>query len=295
MVQTRTWGQALFASFNYLFLTVISLLCLLPLVNVLAVSFSSAAAIEAGEVMLWPVEFTTRAYGFVAAKQEFLASMWIAVQRVLLGVAVNMAIVILTAYPLSKETSQFRLRTAYAWVFVFTMLFSGGLIPTYIVVKELGLLDSIWALVLPGAVPVFNVILLLNFFRGLPKELAESAFIDGAGHWQTLWRIFVPLSMPALATITLFTIVGHWNEWFSGLIYMNDTAHYPLASYLQTIVVKMDMTQINDPTQMHFLSELNDRSLRAAQIFLGAFPVLCVYPFLQRYFISGIVLGSVKE
>ncbi|GAA3400554.1 carbohydrate ABC transporter permease [Paenibacillus hodogayensis] len=295
MVQHKTWGRAVFASFNYLFLTAISVMCLLPLLNVLAVSFSSAAAIEAGRVTLWPVEFTARAYSFVAAKREFLVSMGIAVQRVLLGVVVNMLLVVLTAYPLSKETSQFRLRTLYSWIFVFTMLFSGGLIPTYIVVKELGLLDSIWALVLPGAVPVFNVILLLNFFRSLPKELAESAFIDGAGHWQTLWRISVPLSMPAIATITLFTVVGHWNEWFSGLIYMNDTAHYPLASYLQTIIVKMDMTQINDPTQMRFLSELNDRAIRAAQIFLGALPVLCVYPLLQRYFMSGIVLGSVKE
>ena len=272
-----------------------SLLCILPLVNVLAVSFSSAAAIEADKVTLWPVEFTVRAYTYVAAKKEFLASMGVTLQRVLLGVVVNMALTVLTAYPLSKDRSQLRLRTVYAWVFVFTMLFSGGLIPSYMVVKELGLLDSIWALVLPGAVPVFNVILMLNFFRGLPKELSESAFIDGAGHWQTLWRIIVPLSAPSIATVTLFTIVGHWNEWFQGLIYMNDPIHYPLASYLQTIVVRLDMTQLNDPTALRFLSQLNDRALRAAQIFLGMVPVLCVYPFLQRFFMSGIVLGSVKE
>ncbi|MCD9025937.1 carbohydrate ABC transporter permease [Cohnella sp. NL03-T5] len=272
-----------------------SLVCLLPLINVLAVSFSSAAAIEGGKVTLWPVEFTTRAYTFVASKKEFLTSMGISVQRVLLGVVVNMLLTILTAYPLSKEITQLRFRTGYAWIFVFTMLFSGGLIPTYMVVREFGLIDSLWSLVLPGAVPIFNVILMLNFFRNLPKELSESAFIDGAGHWQTLWRIIVPLSMPSIATVTLFTIVGHWNEWFQGLIYMNDPIHYPLASYLQTIVVKLDMTQLNDPTALRFLSELNDRALRAAQIFLGMVPVLCVYPFLQRYFMSGIVLGSVKE
>lgn len=285
----------MFVVFNYSILAIVSLICILPLVNVLAISFSSAAAIEGGRVSLWPVEFTTRAYTFVASKKEFLTSMGISVQRVLLGVIVNMTLTILTAYPLSKEAAQLKFRTGYAWVFVFTMLFTGGLIPTYMVIRELGMIDSLWSLVLPGAVPVFNVILMLNFFRNLPKELSESAFIDGAGHWKTLWKIIVPLSMPSIATVMLFTIVGHWNEWFNGLIYMNDPIHYPLASYLQTIVVKMDMTQLNDPTALKFLSELNDRALRAAQIFLGMLPVLCVYPFLQRYFMSGIVLGSVKE
>jgi len=295
VVQRYTWGRKLFVAFNYSLLAMTALVCLLPLLNVLAVSFSSAAAIEGGRVTLWPVEFTTRAYEFVASKKEFLTSMGISAQRVLLGLAVNMGLTILTAYPLSKESAQLRFRTGYAWIFVFTMLFSGGLIPTYMVVRELGLIDSLWALVMPGALPIFNVILMLNFFRNLPKELSESAFIDGAGHWQTLWRIIVPLSMPSIATIILFTIVGHWNEWFQGLIYMNDPIHYPLASYLQTIVVRLDMTQLNDPTALKFLSELNDRALRAAQIFLGMVPVLCVYPFLQRYFMSGIVLGSVKE
>jgi len=295
VVQHHSASRKLFIVFNYAFLAIMSVACILPLLNVLSVSFSSAAAIEAGKVTLWPVDFTVRAYTFVAVKKEFLASIGISGKRVLLGVAINMTLTILTAYPLSKDISQLRFRTGYAWIFVFTMLFSGGLIPTYMVIRQLGMLDTLWALVLPGAVPIFNVVLMLNFFRNLPKELAESAFMDGAGHWQTLWRIIVPLSMPSIATITLFTIVGHWNEWFGGLIYMNDPIHYPLASYLQTIVVRLDMTQINDPTMLRFLSELNDRAIRAAQIFLGMVPVLCVYPFLQRYFMSGIVLGSVKE
>ncbi|MFD0715401.1 carbohydrate ABC transporter permease [Paenibacillus sp. GCM10027626] len=290
-----SWPRRLFLVCNGILLTLLSIACLLPLINVLAVSFSSAAAVEAGRVTFWPVEFTLRSYSYVAAKPEFVQSMWISLQRVLFGVAINMALTVLIAYPLSKEPVQFRFRTVYAWLFVFTMLFSGGLIPTYIVVKELGLIDTVWALVLPGAVPVFNVILLLNFFRSLPKEVLESSFIDGAGHWQTLWRMAMPLSLPAIATVTLFAIVGHWNEWFSGLIYMNDPERYPLASYLQTVIVRLDLTQINDATQAQFLSELNDRGLRAAQIFLGALPVLLVYPFLQRYFTTGIVLGSVKE
>lgn len=295
MVQPYSWSRKLFVAFNYTFLAVLSLISILPLLNVFSVSLSSAAAIEAGKVTLWPVDFSWKAYRFVAEKHEFLVSMGIAVERVLLGVGINMLLTVLTAYPLSKEAASLRFRTGYAWFFVFTMLFSGGLIPSYMIVRNLHLLDSIWALVLPGALPIFNVILMLNFFRGLPKELSESAFIDGAGHWQTLWRIIIPLSMPSIATVTLFAIVNHWNEWFNGLIYMNDPSHYPLASYLQTIIVRMDMSTITDPSMLLLLSQLNDRSVRAAQIFLGMVPVLCVYPFLQRYFMSGMTLGSVKE
>jgi putative aldouronate transport system permease protein len=294
MVQHYSWSRKLFVVFNYTFLAVLSLICLLPLINVFSISLSSAAAIDAGKVTLWPVDFTMKAYEFVAKKDEFLISMGISGKRVLLGVAINMLLTVLTAYPLSKEAANLKFRTGYAWFFVTTMLFSGGLIPSYMVVRELQLLDSIWALVLPGALPVFNLILMLNFFRGLPKELSEAAYIDGAGHWQTLWRIYVPLSLPSIATVTLFAIVAHWNEWFHGLIYMNDPIHYPLASYLQTIVVRMDMSSLTDPSLLQMLALLNDRSVRAAQIFLGMLPVLCVYPFLQRYFMSGMTLGSVK-
>lgn len=295
MVQHKTWGHVVSQLAIYAFLALLAILCILPILNVLALSFSSISAIQAMKVTLWPVDVSLKAYQFVAAKHEFLRSMGVSVQRVLLGTSINMLLTILVAYPLSKEPAQFRFRTGYAWIFVFTMLFSGGLVPTYIVVKELGLLDSMWALVLPGALPVFNVILLLNFIRGLPKELMEAGFIDGAGHWTMLWRIVVPLSLPALATVTLFVIVGHWNEWFAGLIYMNDPRHYPLASYLQTVIVRRDYSQITDPAELAMLAALDDRAVHAAQIFLGALPIFCVYPFLQRYFMAGIVMGSVKE
>lgn len=295
MVEHYSLSRKIFVVANYVFLACLALLCILPLINVLAISFSSSAALDAGKVTLWPVEFSALAYTHVAENDAFLNSIWISVQRVLIGVALNFVLTILVAYPLSREVAQFRMRTVYVWIFVFTMLFSGGLIPTYIVIKELGLIDTIWALVLPGAVPVFNVILLLNFFRNLPKELSESAFIDGAGHGQTLFYIMVPLSLPAQATVTLFAIVGHWNEWFSGLIYMNSPDHYPLASYLQTIIIQMDLSSITDVSLLELMSKLNNRSLKSAQIFLGALPVLMIYPFMQRYFMKGIVLGSVKE
>lgn len=293
-MQYMTPGRRLFVIVNYTVLISLSLLCLLPLIHVLALSFSSSAAATAGYVKFWPVEFTTNSYQFVLKKPEFLASVWVSVQRVVLGTLVNMVLTVLLAYPLSKEVKAFRMRTFYVWIFFLTILFSGGLIPWYMVIKETGLLNTIWALIIPGAVPVFNVILLLNFFRGLPKELEEASFIDGAGHWTTMWRIFVPLSLPALATITLFAMVGHWNSWFDGLILMNSPDNYPLQSYLQTVVIRRDLSLVSQ-SSLADLANVSDRTSKAAQIFMGALPILLVYPFLQRFFMKGIVLGSVKE
>jgi len=293
MVENITWSRRTFIAFNYTFLIGLALLCLLPLVHVLAVSLSSSGAATAGLVKLWPVDFTWKSYEFALSKPEFLRSFVVSLQRVALGTMVNMTLAILIAYPLSKETSVFRLRTFYAWYFVITILFHGGLIPWYMTIKWTGLLGSMWALILPGAVPVFNVILLLNFFRGLPRELEESALVDGAGQWTTLWKIFVPLSLPALATIGLFTVVGHWNSWFDGLILMKHPDQYPLQSYLQTVVIQGD-TSLMGFDNIEDLALISERTARAAQIFIGALPILCVYPFLQRFFVSGIVLGSVK-
>jgi putative aldouronate transport system permease protein len=262
--------------------------------HVLAVSFSSSSAAAAGHVKLWPVEFTLESYKYVLGKEEFFESIVMTIKRVAVGLTVNIVLTILVAYPLSKEVNKFRGRTIYAWVFVFTMLFNGGLIPLYMMVKYTGILDSVWALVLPQAVPIFNMILLLNFFRGLPKELEEAAFMDGAGHWTTLWKVYVPLSAPALATITLFTMVFHWNSWFDGLIFMNSPENYPLQSYLQTVVIQQNFTSASLETIAE-LSKISDRTFKSAQIFLGSLPILLVYPFLQRFFMSGIVLGSVKE
>ena len=287
-------GRKLFLIFNYTFLALLSLACIVPFVHILAISFSSASAAAAGVVKLWPVEFTFASYENVLSKREFLSSFVVSVQRALLGASVNMLLTIIAAYPLSKEVRQFRFRTVYAWFFVLTMLFSGGLIPLYMTVKETGLMDTLWALVLPGAVPVYNVVLLLNFFRALPKELEESATIDGASPFVTLTRIYLPLSMPALATLTLFSLVGHWNSWFDGLIFMNSPEHYPLQSFLQTVVIQRDLRFLT-PTDIELLQLVSDRTNNAAQIFVSTLPILLVYPFLQKYFVHGIVLGSVKE
>lgn len=293
--QPLKWLQAnWFDVLNYTILTLLSISCLLPIIHVFGISLSSAHAVSAGRVLFWPVDFTTSSYEFVLRKKEFLDAFLVTLKRVAIGVTINMVLTMLVAYPLSKDPKQFRLRTPYVWYFVFTMLFSGGMIPTYIVVKQTGVMDTIWALILPGALPIFNMILLLNFFRSLPKELEESATIDGAGPFQTLWRIYAPLSMPALATIGLFATVSHWNSWFDGLIYMSKTANYPLQSYLQTVIIKDDV-MLFDMDSLDLRDEINKQTNKAAQIFIGMLPILLAYPFLQRYFVKGIVLGSVKE
>lgn len=293
----KSVGETAFTIFNHLFLIVVAILCITPLLNVISVSLSAREYAAAGVVKLWPVHFTFRSYIYAFEDKRLIASYLVSLERVVLGVAINMLLTILVAYPLSKEVKDFSYRTWYAWFFFFTLLFHGGLIPWYITIRQLHLMDTIWALVLPGALPVFNAILLLNFFRQLPKELVESAYVDGAGHWKIIWRILVPLSKPALATILLFACVQHWNSWFDGLILINNPSHYPLQTYLQTKVVSFDPNMLAYKTEeeMKTLMEVSDRTLKAAQIFLAAFPIMCLYPFLQKYFVKGIVLGSVKE
>jgi putative aldouronate transport system permease protein len=263
------------------------------MIHIAAVSFSSSAAAATGKVTLWPLDFTLNSYDYVAKRAAFWRSMGVSVQRIVLGGSINLLLVILTAYPLSKERSEFSARTFFAWAFFITMLFGGGLIPWYMVIRQFKLIDTIWALVLPGAVPVFSMILMLNFFRQVPKDLAEAAEIDGAGHWMTLFGIYVPVSTPALATILLFSLVGHWNSWFDGLILMNNPNNYPLQSYIQTIVVQRTYSQLTRE-EIEQLATISDKTLRSAQIFIGSIPIVLVYPFLQKYFVKGIVLGGVK-
>ncbi|GLI09819.1 protein LplC [Paenibacillus tyrfis] len=294
MMRHASVTRRLFDIGNTIFLIALSLLCILPIIQVVAVSFSSSSAAAAGLVKLWPVDFSLKSYEFILKKKDFLGSFLISIERVILGTGISMFLTVTLGYALSKEVKDFRMRTFYAWYFVITILFSGGLIPWYLTIKYTNLLDTIWALVIPGAVTVINVILVLNFFRGLPKELEESCFIDGGSHWTTLWKIYLPLSLPAIATITLFTIVNHWNSWFDGLMLMNSPSHYPLATYLQTAIIQHDFANMR-AEDVKTLAEISDRTTRAAQIFIGALPIMAVYPFLQKYFMTGLVMGSVKE
>ncbi|MBO2942400.1 carbohydrate ABC transporter permease [Paenibacillus sp. F411] len=289
----KTLPYRIFSVFNHIFLFLIALLCILPLIHILAVSFSGREAAGANLVTFYPINFTLDAYEKTIANTQFLNSIGTSVLRTVLGTTIGMIIIFLAAYPLSKEENMFRGRSLYAWFFVFTMLFSGGMVPSYILIQKLGLMNSIWALVLPFVVSVWNLVLMLNFFRGIPKELEEAAFMDGANHFVTLVKIYLPISMPAIATLSLFTVVFHWNDWFSGMLYMSDYRNYPLATFLQSIIVQQDFSKVN--VSAEDLKNISQRTVKSAQIFIGALPVLVVYPFLQRFFVKGIVLGAVKE
>lgn len=289
----KTRGYRIFNIFNTCFLILLALACIVPLIHVLAVSFSAKSAADANLVGLWPKQFSVEAYKKTINNPIFLHSIWISVQRTVIGTALTLLITFLAAYPLSKENSAFKGRNIYSWLFVFTMVFNGGMIPFYIVIQKIGLMDSFWVLVLPGAVNTFLIILMLNFFRGIPKELEEAALIDGAGHFRTLFNIFLPISLPSIATIALFSMVFHWNSWFDGLLYMNNSSKFPLATFLQTVIIQRDMSSMSiNPKEMELISQT---TVRAAQIFIGAAPILLVYPFLQKYFVKGMTLGSVKE
>ncbi|AOZ93696.1 carbohydrate ABC transporter permease [Paenibacillus crassostreae] len=287
----KTIPYRIFSIFNNMFLAAVAILCLLPLYHLLMVSLSASAPANAGLVTFWPIGFTLEAYTKTFSNVNFLSSLWVSVQRTIIGTALALIVNTLAAYALSKETRVFRARNIYLWYFVVTMLFSGGLIPGYILILKLGLMNSLWALILPGMVAVFNIILLLNFFRTVPKDLEEAAFIDGAGQFRTFFSIYLPVSLPVIATISLFMMVGHWNSYFDGMIYIRDAERLPLATFMQTIIVQADMTKL-DPQAV---ANLSQRTIRASQIFISALPILLVYPFLQRFFVTGIVVGAVKE
>ncbi|SHM53121.1 MULTISPECIES: carbohydrate ABC transporter permease [Gracilibacillus] len=296
MIRSKSLSSKIFDIVLIVILCSIALTCILPLWYTLAVSLSSKSAAAAGIITLWPVDFNLTSYQQLLNDTQFFKSFWISIQRVVLGAGLNFIIVPLMAYPLSKTVKDFRGRNVIMWTVIFTMLFNGGLIPLYLTIQELNLMNSVWALVLVGGAQtiVFNIILTINFFRNLPKSLEEAALVDGAGPWYILFKLFIPLSIPVLATVTLFSIVYHWNEFLYGLIFMTREEFYPLQTYIQQLVVSVDPSQMTED-QYKRLSEMSNRTLDAAKIFIAMIPVLVVYPFLQRYFIHGITLGSVKE
>ena len=295
-MQYKTRANRIFHFVNIFILAVVSLLCVLPFINLLAISFSDSAAVAAGAVGFTPVDFTLSAYEYALKGGKFIRALFISFERVFLGVGLNLILMVLTAYPLSKTRTKVAGRNIYMVYFVITMLVSGGMIPTYLVVTGLGLKDTIWALILPGALPVYNMVILMNFMRGIPEEIEEAAAIDGASPFQILTRVLLPILKPALATVGLFCIVTHWNDWFSGMIYMNNPDNYPLQTYLQSLLQNFEQllrTQSSQDIQA-LLAQMDARTGRAAQLFLGAIPVMVIYPFLQKYFTKGLVLGSVK-
>lgn len=291
-------SRRIFMICNVVFMFLISIICITPFINLLAISFSDKIAVAGGDVTFFPIGFTLISYDFIANTSKFSRSLMISIERTLLGVPINLLLIILTAYPLSKAKADFRHRNLFSWFFVVTILFNAGLIPTYMVVTSTGLINKLWALVLPGALPVFSMLVVMNYMRSLPKELEEAAYIDGATHVQTLLRVILPVSTPTIATVALFAFVGHWNSWFDGMIYMNDVNRYPLQTYLQTVVVNPEEFLRNNTdlsgNLSKYLALVSARTTSAAQMFLAMVPILLVYPYLQKYFTTGLVMGSVK-
>ena len=290
-LQKTSTGRWIFTILNGMILLLSALLCLFPLLNILAVSFSSSAAASSNLVNLLPVDFTTEAYRFVLQRASFWKAFAISFERCALGIPVNIAVTVLMAYPLSKTGKIFKGRTFYIVIIIISMLFSGGLVPMLVTMNKLHLINSIWALVLPCSVPTFSVILMMNFFRQLPGEIEEAAMVDGADYFSTLFRIILPISTPVIATVVLFSFIFHWNSWFDGLVFMQDVANYPLQTFLTTVIQNTDVKSMESIQMFH---NVNNKTIECAQLFISLIPLLLVYPFLQRYFTKGIVIGAVK-
>jgi len=295
MVRSASLGSRISDWVMIVFVALVSCSSLFPIIHNLAISFSMPAKAMAGFVTIFPKGFTLESYNKLIEDHAFFLSFWVSLKRVAVTAAISFFLSLLMAYPLSRTTKEFGFRNIYMWLLIFVMMFNGGLIPFYLVVRDMGLINSFWVLVLPMLINVFNVILIVNYFRSIPKELDESASIDGAGPWYKVFGIYMPLSMPVLATTTLFLIVNVWNEFMLGLIFIHDQKGIPLQTYMQQLVVRIDPTLMQTVEDVKRMAAVSDKTLGAAKIFASMLPIMIVYPFLQKYFISGIMLGSVKE
>lgn len=286
LTKSEKWMSAVI----YVILGLFAVLALAPFLHVFAQSLSSHRAIMSGEVGLYPVDLSVKAYQEVFNDDSFIRAFIVSVQRTLSGTLLNVLLTCLLAYPLSK--AYINGRKMIMMGIVFTMLFSGGMIPTYLVVKSYGLLDTFWVYLLPGAISAFNLIIMRTFFQNVPQELEESARIDGCSNLGILFKIVIPLSMPAIATISLFHAVSHWNAFFDAVLYISNTKLYPLQVYLRDLI-QLNQSNINvkDSLEQQLIA---NESLKAAALFASTLPILIVYPFLQKHFVKGAMIGSVK-
>lgn len=283
-----TKGEATFNVINYVVLTLLAIITLYPVINVLAISLSSYTGYLKNPAMIFPVDFNLDAYKSILSNSLIGNAYKNTIFVTVVGTCINLILTVLTAYPLAKG----KLRGSRVIMFgiVFTMMFSGGMIPTFLTVRSLGLLDTHWALILPCAIGTSNLIIVKNFFEGIPDSLLESARIDGAGEWRILWDIVIPLSVPVLATVTLFYAVGNWNRLFDAVMYINSRSNWTLPILLKEIITE-NSELLTDPT---LAATVYPKTLQCATIVVAVLPIMLVYPFLQRYFMKGIMLGAVK-
>jgi putative aldouronate transport system permease protein len=279
-------------AFNVVAITLIAIICIYPYLNIVAKSFSSSFDVIAGRVNgIWPVNFSADSYQIIFRGNRFFRSTWNTVFVTLIGTALNLMFTLFLAYAVTRPVMPGK--KLIMILYIITMVFGGGLIPTYLTVINAGMRNSLWALIIPGLVSPFNLILMRNFLNGIPYEITESAIIDGTDHFRMLSRIIIPLSLPSIATISIFLAVGYWNSFFDAMIYIDDRTRQTLQLYLRDI-----MTNVMQAELSGFLDEmagnLADDSIRGAAIFCSTIPIICVYPFLQKYFVKGVTLGAVK-
>lgn len=274
----------------YVLLIAISLFTLFPFFYVAMVSVTSEAEVVRKGIVLIPDQFAWGAYKTVLSNTFGIRQAYtITILRTVIGTSLSMIATTLAAYALSRKMLPGR--SGLLFMIVFTILFSGGTIPTYLVVKSLGLMNSFWALIVPGLVSAFNLIIIKSFFEQLPSELLESATVDGAGELTTLWRIVLPLSMPSIVTISLFYAVGHWNSYFDGVLYLNDRRLWPLQVVLRTILLQSQMQEVQEQSNDASVSSL---AIQMAAVIVSTVPILLVYPFIQKHFTKGVLIGAVK-
>ncbi|MGG4035190.1 carbohydrate ABC transporter permease [Paenibacillus cisolokensis] len=290
----QSFGDKLFGWGVHALLTLVCIVVLYPLVFVLVASFSSPDAVMRGEVWLWPKDLTWVGYRKIIQNNEILTGYANTLLYTVVGTTINLLLSIAAAYPLSRK--DLFGRNAISAMLVLTMFFSGGMVPTYLLVKDLGMLNTMWALIIPGAVSVYNVLIMRTFFQnGIPYEMQEAAAIDGCTNIGMLIRIVLPLSMPVIAVMILFYSVGHWNAYFSALMYLTDRDKYPLQLILREILIQGQMQEMQGVgDNVHAETVMQGEAIKYAVVIVANLPVLLLYPFLQKYFVKGVMIGAVK-
>jgi putative aldouronate transport system permease protein len=285
-------GDRMFLAFIYIILSIVLLAVLYPLLYIVSSSLSSPSAVSSGRVWLWPVELSLKGYETVFGNPQIITGYGNSLFYTVCGTFISVSLTVMIGYPLSKKS--FFGRKGLMLFITFTMLFSGGLIPTYLVVKELGLIDSRWALLLPNAIWVWQVIIARTFFQSsIPEELSEASEIDGCSDWRFIWSVVIPLSKPILAVLALMYAVGQWNAYFDALIYLKSQQLYPLQLILRSILILNNGSGSMDAAKMIERQQMAEL-MKYALIVVASLPVLIIYPFVQRYFVQGMLIGSVK-
>lgn len=288
----KTGGDRVFDTVNLVLCSILFVLVAYPLIYVVSASFSDPFAVLQGQMKLIPVGFTLNSYAKILEYQDILIGYKNSIILVLLGTGINFILTFFGAYTLSKKDLYGR--TAITMFFAFTMFFNGGMIPRYLVVKSCGLLDTVWAMIIPGAISMYNLVVMRTFFQNsIPESLIEAAEIDGASNWQIMFRVVLPLSKSIIAVICLFYGVAHWNQYFQALLYLSTREKFPLQIFLREILL---LSQVQDLVDTQGFTEqvMQGEGIKYSLIIVASVPVLMVYPFIQKHFVKGVMLGAIK-